>query len=663
MEITNKDVKVLGRVASITTDGIVASAEQVYDDTYKEGMFQSDINKELLESIGEVNVPTKVSELENDSNYQSAEQVEQKINGLINSAPEALDTLKELADALNSDPNFATTVTNQLSNKADKTELDKYLPLSGGEMTGAITSGITTYGSSGVIIEDKTENDLLNAAGSTTTLKTINNNSLLGSGNIEVPTTESIQAITGSNTYTGANYLTKETNLTDAVIQLDEEIKATNDNLALEHTNAEATYAKKTDVPTNVSQLTNDSGYQTEAQVSAKVSALVDSAPETLDTLNELAAALGDDPNFATTVTNQIASKQDKLVSGTNIKTINGQTLLGSGDVDMSPYFKLNSDNDVHGKTWFVGDTTITASPTESTSALLIQADNVPFIKCSRSGHNIVTISPNIISGVVYPTFYMIAVQANTISPNYEKVMFSLDRDEDGLTRLSLGNFDVSETGSIIRGTESYITSNGVTLPGKTDRHFLVGDGTTVRLSDLSNEIVMTTGDQNVSGSKKFSGEIEAKSIQYNDDASSPGDIFLNYNNGIGTASDINDYTILKATISKNTSPYAIEMKATSIEMSNPGGTKVYISSEQGGYLNLGQGANGDSPGLKISPNGLAFKSHTSNELINAGGGFISADTFVKTSSGSKTIWTGTQSEYEAVGSKDANTLYFITEG
>ena len=292
----------------------------------------------------------------------------------------------------------------------------------------------------------------------------------------------------GTNVYTGANYISKETNLTDAVLQLDEEIKATNDNLALEHTNAEATYAKKTElrnylplsggtlkkdsmiyfkhnlasndpqltlgtsyislsskvdypgistylgmrvsasansgvlfetrsqngylgkngvigiflekdssgeatfnpyfaigkiitptesqihggfpyiiirktgislynktsndllnaaggtvsiqdiisqvtVPTKVSQLSNDSGYQTESQVAAKVASLVDSAPETLDTLNELAAALGDDPNFATTVTNQIASKQDKLVSGTNIKTINGQTLLGSGDI------------------------------------------------------------------------------------------------------------------------------------------------------------------------------------------------------------------------------------------------------------------------------------------------------------------------------------------
>ena len=36
---------------------------------------------------------------------------------------------------------------------------------------------------------------------------------------------------------------------------------------------------------------------------------LVDSAPETLDTLNELAAALGDDPNFATTVTTQLGQK------------------------------------------------------------------------------------------------------------------------------------------------------------------------------------------------------------------------------------------------------------------------------------------------------------------------------------------------------------------
>lgn len=47
-----------------------------------------------------------------------------------------------------------------------------------------------------------------------------------------------------------------------------------------------------------------------DARVAIGTAALVDSAPGTLDTLNELAAALGDDPNFATTLAGQIAAKQ-----------------------------------------------------------------------------------------------------------------------------------------------------------------------------------------------------------------------------------------------------------------------------------------------------------------------------------------------------------------
>jgi hypothetical protein len=49
--------------------------------------------------------------------------------------------------------------------------------------------------------------------------------------------------------------------------------------------------------------------YDTSTEVDGKIAALVDSAPATLDTLNELAAALGDDANFATTVTDAIAAK------------------------------------------------------------------------------------------------------------------------------------------------------------------------------------------------------------------------------------------------------------------------------------------------------------------------------------------------------------------
>lgn len=50
----------------------------------------------------------------------------------------------------------------------------------------------------------------------------------------------------------------------------------------------------------------------TESYVDTKVAGLVDSAPGTLNTLNELAAALGDDPNFATTVATEIGKKADK---------------------------------------------------------------------------------------------------------------------------------------------------------------------------------------------------------------------------------------------------------------------------------------------------------------------------------------------------------------
>lgn len=53
-----------------------------------------------------------------------------------------------------------------------------------------------------------------------------------------------------------------------------------------------------------------DGGYATPDEVAAAVAALVDSSPAALDTLNELAAALGDDPNFATTMTNALAGKQ-----------------------------------------------------------------------------------------------------------------------------------------------------------------------------------------------------------------------------------------------------------------------------------------------------------------------------------------------------------------
>jgi hypothetical protein len=68
-------------------------------------------------------------------------------------------------------------------------------------------------------------------------------------------------------------------------------------------------YTDLTDKPT-IPSLT---GYATETYVNEAISDLVNTAPETLDTLNELAEALNNDENFATTVTTALAGKQDSL--------------------------------------------------------------------------------------------------------------------------------------------------------------------------------------------------------------------------------------------------------------------------------------------------------------------------------------------------------------
>lgn len=75
------------------------------------------------------------------------------------------------------------------------------------------------------------------------------------------------------------------------------------------------------------SRMSNDF-LDVDGQVAAAVAALVDTAPGTLDTLNELAAALGDDPNFATTVTNSIAGKVSKTGDA-----MSGELAMGSNKI------------------------------------------------------------------------------------------------------------------------------------------------------------------------------------------------------------------------------------------------------------------------------------------------------------------------------------------
>lgn len=82
-------------------------------------------------------------------------------------------------------------------------------------------------------------------------------------------------------------------------------------------------------------QTANDTQLANTAFVKAAIAALVASSPEALDTLNELAAALGNDPNFATTMTNALAGKQplDNTLTELSGKSVSALlNYLGLGD-------------------------------------------------------------------------------------------------------------------------------------------------------------------------------------------------------------------------------------------------------------------------------------------------------------------------------------------
>ena len=113
----------------------------------------TDLLKDKLDNIEEfANYITKVSQLENDSHYQNAEQVEAAIQKIIGSAPEVLDTLGEIAKALGDDPNFATTMTQKLTELTTKLETETQNRIDGDE--GLETRLINLGNSINGVVED-----------------------------------------------------------------------------------------------------------------------------------------------------------------------------------------------------------------------------------------------------------------------------------------------------------------------------------------------------------------------------------------------------------------------------------------------------------------------------------------------------------------------------
>ena len=108
--------------------------------------------------------------------------------------------------------------------------------------------------------------------------------------------------------------------------------------------------------------------YATKNELSSEIANLVNSAPETLDTLKELSDALGNDPNFATTVANQIGTKadDDSVVHNSGAETISGvktfsDTITGNISGNAVTATKLATTRTING-TSFDGTKNITTA-------------------------------------------------------------------------------------------------------------------------------------------------------------------------------------------------------------------------------------------------------------------------------------------------------------
>ena len=249
--------------------------------------------------------------------------VNAEVAGLVNSAPSTLDTLNELAAALGDDENFATTVTTNLGQKLGSTAsvtLTGDVSGSGSFSSNSLSISVTvddSFASNANLQTEVGRVNLLNTnlTNTNTALRT------LISDRMQVANVQALFSTLAANvvaTTNVANYMTV------ANTQALHNSVTANLNLYIANTNALIDTKLDSSVITNYWPSANIISH-----VSSEISALVDSSPAALDTLNELAAALGDDANFSTTVTNSIAGK---------MSVANTQTLHNSITANLNSY-------------------------------------------------------------------------------------------------------------------------------------------------------------------------------------------------------------------------------------------------------------------------------------------------------------------------------------
>jgi outer membrane murein-binding lipoprotein Lpp len=199
-------------------------------------------------------------------------------------------------------------------------------------------------------------NALLSGFNTTTTSSSISSVSLNVSGSVSMPSNSISQSSVNG---LSSSLSTINTNITN--LQTDNTNNKSNiTDLQTDNTsNKSRLTSLENDNNTNKANITSlqsnksDISY-VDNKVNTAIQSLINSSPSTLDTLNELATALGNDPNFATTVTNNLASKANQ----TDLTTTNNNLSTLSTNLTNNYYDKTSADTLLFGK---VDNSTLTS--------------------------------------------------------------------------------------------------------------------------------------------------------------------------------------------------------------------------------------------------------------------------------------------------------------